>query len=69
MQAIKTLKFAKYSPFMNRVLIKRFEPVTKSKGGVLLPESKAHETNYGTVVAAGPGYTFPNGVKRDNAVK
>ena len=34
------LNFKKFAPFMNRVLVKRVEPITKTKGGVLLPEAK-----------------------------
>ena len=42
------LKFARYAPSLNRVLIKRVEPITKSKGGIILSEKQ--ELNYGTVV-------------------
>lgn len=32
------LHFKRYLPFANRVLVKRAEALTKSKGGIILPE-------------------------------
>lgn len=61
------LNFSKFAPFANRVLIKRVEPLAKSKGGIIL--SNKEELNYGTVMMAGPGITLNNGVLRENAVK
>ena len=48
------LKFKKFVPFLNRVLIEKATPVPKSKGGILLSEKDAI-TNYGKVIAVGPG--------------
>jgi chaperonin GroES len=48
------LPFRKIAPLMNRVLIKKVEPATKTSGGILLPDNK-EELNYGTVLAVGPG--------------
>lgn len=61
------LNFKRYVPFANRVLIRRADPVTKSKGGILL--SEASECNFGEVVAVGEGLTLNNGVHRPTAVK
>lgn len=63
------LNFKRYVPFANRVLIKRAEPITKTKGGILLPEMNQQEVNFGEVVATGPGLTLTNGVLRATAVK
>jgi chaperonin GroES len=52
---IKMLNFKKYIPFANRVLIKRAEAITKTKGGILLTDSSKSEVNFGEVVATGPG--------------
>ena len=49
-------RFRKFLPLLNRVLIEKAQPVTKSKFGILLPE-KDTITNYGKVVAIGPGTT------------
>jgi len=58
------LKFNKFVPFANRVLVKRAEPLTKTKGGIIIPESQKSEVNFGEIVAAGPGLTLSNGAKR-----
>ena len=42
-------------PLLDRVLVKRIEPPTKSIGGVLLPESSQTKLNQGTVLSVGPG--------------
>jgi chaperonin GroES len=63
------IAFKKLRPLMNRVLIKKAEPLTKTKGGILLPESKQEQLNFGTVVAVGPGKTLDNGQVRPVTVK
>lgn len=63
------IAFKKLRPLMNRVLIKKSEPLTKTKGGILLPESKAEQLNFGTVIAVGPGRTLDNGQLKPIAVK
>lgn len=63
------LHFKKFAPFANRVLVKRAEPLTKSKGGIILNDPSKMEVNHGVVVQAGPGLTLNNGVFRENAVK
>eukprot|EP01039_Chlorochromonas_danica_P004427 gene4427-4851_t len=45
----------KILPLADRVLIKRIQPVTKTAGGILLPESQISKNNEGEVVAVGPG--------------
>jgi chaperonin GroES len=50
------------------VLVKRSEPLTKSKGGIIIIEVHKSEVNVGQVVAAGPGFTLTNGVHRPIAV-
>lgn len=42
-------------PLFDRVLIKRAEAVTKTKGGIVLPEKAQAKVLQGTVVAIGPG--------------
>merc|ERR1712087_684419 len=61
-------------PLLDRVLVKRIEPPTKSIGGVLLPESAQTKLNEGVVIAVGPGKRdkdgslLPMGVKADDKV-
>lgn len=42
-------------PLFDRVLIQRAEAVTKTKGGIVLPEKAQTKVLQGTVVAIGPG--------------
>lgn len=42
-------------PLFDRVLIQRAEAVTKTKGGIVLPEKAQAKVLRGTVVAIGPG--------------
>ena len=61
-------------PLLDRVLVQRLEPPTKSIGGVLLPESSQSKLNEGVVVAVGPGRRdkdgalLPMGVKPNDKV-
>jgi chaperonin GroES len=63
------LAFKKFIPLLNRVMIKKVEAVTKTKGGILLPESNKEQLNYGTVMAVGPGRFQENGQIRPCNVK
>ncbi|XP_046743558.1 10 kDa heat shock protein, mitochondrial [Diprion similis] len=42
-------------PLFDRVLIQRAEAVTKTKGGIVIPEKAQAKVLRGTVVAIGPG--------------
>ena len=63
------IAFKKLRPLMNRVLVKKAEPLTKTKGGILLPESKQDQLNFGVVVAVGPGRHLDNGQLKPVTVK
>ena len=61
-------------PLLDRVLVKRIEPPTKSIGGVLLPESSQTKLNQGIVLSVGPGRRDADGkliamdLKKDDTV-
>lgn len=42
-------------PLFDRVLIQKAEMVTKTKGGIVIPEKAAEKVLKGVVVAVGPG--------------
>ncbi|OMJ75947.1 hypothetical protein SteCoe_24798 [Stentor coeruleus] len=48
-------QFRKFTPLLNRVVIKRLDAPKKSAGGILLPESAEKDLQVGEVVSAGPG--------------
>ena len=49
-----TTKFSHFLPSLNRILVKRFEPITKTKSGLMLSEP-TDKTLYGEVIEIGPG--------------
>ncbi|KAL1116674.1 hypothetical protein AAG570_005146 [Ranatra chinensis] len=42
-------------PMFDRVLVQRAEAVTKTAGGIVIPEKSQGKVLHGTVVAVGPG--------------
>ena len=63
------LGFRRFKPLMNRVLIKKPEPIKKTLGGILIPLDKGETMNYGTVVDVGPGIKDKEGKFRNWLVK
>eukprot|EP00331_Platyophrya_macrostoma_P008525 CAMPEP_0176434184 /NCGR_PEP_ID=MMETSP0127-20121128/16520_1 /TAXON_ID=938130 /ORGANISM="Platyophrya macrostoma, Strain WH" /LENGTH=100 /DNA_ID=CAMNT_0017816861 /DNA_START=151 /DNA_END=453 /DNA_ORIENTATION=- len=55
-----TSSFKRLLPALNRVLIKKIEPITKSKGGIILQQGDA-KANLGEIVEVGPGNFDQNG--------
>jgi chaperonin GroES len=49
------LGFKKISPLLNRVLVKKAEPLQKTAGGIILNSEKDKQLSWGTIVAVGPG--------------
>ncbi|XP_054270167.1 10 kDa heat shock protein, mitochondrial isoform X2 [Macrosteles quadrilineatus] len=45
----------KLIPLFDRVLIQRAEAITKTKGGIVLPDKAVGKVLHGTVIAVGPG--------------
>uniref|UniRef100_T1DFP9 10 kDa heat shock protein, mitochondrial n=1 Tax=Psorophora albipes TaxID=869069 RepID=T1DFP9_9DIPT len=42
-------------PLLDRVLVMRAEALTKTKGGIVLPEKAQSKVLEGTIIAVGPG--------------
>ena len=51
----------KVRPLQDRILIKRVEEETKTKGGIIIPDSAKEKPQEGLVVAVGPGKTLDSG--------
>lgn len=49
-------------PLYDRVVLKRNEADTQSRGGILIPTAAQEKSTLCTVVAAGPGRLNPSGV-------
>ena len=45
----------KFRPLHDRVVVKRVEEDTKSKGGIIIPETAQEKPMQGEIIAAGPG--------------
>ena len=45
----------KFRPLGDRVLVKRVEEETKTKGGIIIPDTAKEKPQEGGVVAVGPG--------------
>ena len=45
----------KFRPLHDRVVLKRVEEDTKTKGGIIIPDSAKEKPQEGEVVAVGPG--------------
>eukprot|EP00128_Syssomonas_multiformis_P017821 Colp12_sorted_trinity150504_noHs@2512 len=56
-------------PMFDRVLVERVEKVTRTKGGILLPENAQETVQEGVVVAVGPGFLTQEGVRLPMPVK
>ena len=56
-------------PLFDRVLVQRAEAITKTKGGIVIPEKAQSKVLHGTVVAIGPGQRNQKGEFIPLAVK
>ena len=59
----------KVKPLHDRVLVERIEAISKTAGGVILPDNAKEKPAEGIIIAAGPGLTNDAGVKRPLDVK
>lgn len=46
---------------LDRILVQRAEALTKTKGGILIPEKAQQKVSQATIVAVGPGARNKNG--------
>lgn len=53
--------FMKFRPLHDRVVIRRAEGDTKSKGGIIIPDNAKEKPQEGEVIAVGPGARDENG--------
>ena len=58
------LAFRTLRPLLNRVIVKKADVITKTKGGIILSSKSEERLNYGTVMAVGPGKQNEDGSVR-----
>ena len=66
-QSIRSIK--QLIPLLDRVLIQRIKPETKTASGIFLPESSVKELNEAKVLAVGPGLINKDGKRLEMGVK
>jgi chaperonin GroES len=54
-ETVPTENTMKFRPLGDRVLVKRVEEETKTKGGIIIPDTAKEKPQEGEVVAVGPG--------------
>ncbi len=59
----------KVKPLQDRVLVKRVDEETKTKGGIIIPDSAKEKPQEGLVVAVGPGKVTDTGTRVNPEVK
>ena len=59
----------KIRPLYDRLLVKRLDEETKSKGGIFIPDSAKEKPQQAKVVAVGHGKILENGTTRAMEVK
>lgn len=60
---------AKLRPLSDKILIKRLEAESKTKSGIVLPDSAKEKPKRGTVLAVGDGKRLENGERAPFSVK
>jgi chaperonin GroES len=60
---------ANVRPLSDRILVKRVESESKTKGGIIIPDTAKEKPQQGIVVAAGPGKAGDDGKVRPLDVK
>lgn len=56
-------------PLNDRILVKRIEAETKTRGGIIIPDSAKEKPVEAVVVAVGPGACRDDGGRREPLVK
>jgi len=65
---------AKFSPLHDRILVKRVEEASTTRGGIIIPDSAKDKPQEGIVVSTGKGRTndegktFPLAVQEDDRI-
>jgi chaperonin GroES len=58
------ITMANFRPLSDRILVKRLDPLKKTKGGIIIPDNAAEKPVEGDVLAVGPGRVQVDGTVR-----
>lgn len=50
-------------PLADKVIVRRTTAETVSKGGIVIPDTAQEKSQQGEVLAVGPGFEMPNGMR------
>ena len=59
----------KLTPLQDRILVQRVEEESKTKGGIIIPDTAKEKPQEGKIIAAGPGKMGDNGKRTALNVK
>jgi chaperonin GroES len=59
----------KLEPLDDRIVVEQMEAETKTKGGIVLPDSAKEKPQRGKVIATGPGRILDDGTRAAPSVK
>jgi chaperonin GroES len=59
----------KIQPLHDRILVKRIDEETKTKGGIIIPDTAKEKPQEGKVIAVGKGRVLDDGKLQDLAVR
>ena len=59
----------KIEPLDDRIVVEPMEAESKTRGGIVLPDTAKEKPQKGKVIAAGPGRVLENGKRADMTVK
>jgi chaperonin GroES len=59
---------AKFSPLHDRILVRRVEEASTTRGGIIIPDSAKDKPQEGIVVSTGKGRTNDEGVQEDDRI-
>jgi chaperonin GroES len=68
-KSTKTKKGTKIRPLGDKVLVKRLEAETMTRGGIVLPDAAKEKPKQGTILAVGDGRLLDDGTRAQCQVK
>ena len=58
-----------FKPLFNNILVERIDEDSRTKGGIIIPDTAKEKPSRGRVLAVGPGAVLENGAKQPMSLK